>query len=136
MIRTYPFPKNATAARAKHAGFVAAQIESLPLDQDWQVDIRPAKRDRSPPQNRYLHALLGEIARATGMTAEDAKDALVLKFCGVESEVSVGGVTMVRRASTAKMDTKQCAEFCDQLRAWAAQFLGLMLPLPEEFKDR
>jgi hypothetical protein len=77
---------------------------------------------------------LVEIARATGMTAEDAKDALVLKFRGVESEVHVGGVTMVRRVSTAKMDTKQCAEFCDQLRAWAAQFLGLMLPLPGEFE--
>jgi hypothetical protein len=80
--------------------------------------------------------LIGEIAHATGMTAEDAKDALVLKFRGVESEVHVGGVTMVRRVSTAKMSTKDCAEFCDQLRAWAAQFLGLMLPLPEEFEDR
>lgn len=134
MTRTYSFPRNAVAIRTRHAEYVRAQLVALPIDKDWQVDIRPAKRDRTPPQNRYMHGLIGEIAKAIGMTADDAKDALVLKFLGVDEEKQIGGVTIIKRVSTAKLGTKQCAEFCDDLRQWAATFLGMVLPLPEEYQ--
>lgn len=133
MSATYPFPKRAESIRRKHAGYVAAQIAGLSIDRDYVVTIKQATKDRTTRQNRYLHALIGEIAKAAGMTAEDAKDALALKFLGAESEREIGGVVMTQRVSTAKLSTAECARFCDELRAWAGQFLGLVLPLPEEF---
>lgn len=130
-MRSFPFPRNNPTARTRYAGYVAQQIAALPVDKDWQVDIRPAKRGRTPPQNRYLHSLFGIIAKETGQDPESVKDTLVRHLRGVESEVVVGGVTFPKRHSTAKMSTKECAELCDEVRAWAADF-GLLLPLPEE----
>lgn len=134
-MKRYPFAKNNAAARQRHAGFVAEQIRQLPIGSDWVVEIKAETKSRTGRQNRYMHAMLGEIAKAIGMTADDAKDALVLKFLGTASEREVGGVTLVQRVRTSKLNTKQCAEFCDRIREWAAQFLGLLLPLPEEFGE-
>ncbi len=134
-MKRYPFPKRDAGLRRRHTAFVIAQIQQLPIERDWVVEIKQLTKDRTPPQNRYLHALIGEISKATGMPAEDCKDALVLRFCGVAAERRVGDTTLIERVRTSKLNTADCATLCDQIRVWASDYLGLLLPLPEEFHE-
>lgn len=127
----YEFPKRDPAKRSKHEGWVLDKLRLLPLDRDYVVEIKPATRDRSSPQNRYLHAMFGEISKASGHTPDEVKEALVRKFLGAEHG-EFAGVQFERRRSTTTLTTVECAALCDQVRAWAAEN-GLLLPLPEEF---
>lgn len=127
----YTFPRGNPGERIRCTRFVIEQMGRLPLDQDWEVEIRRKSKDRTSPQNRYLHAMFGEIAKASGHTPDEVKEALVRKFLGSE-QGEFGGVQFERRRSTTKLTTAECAALCDQVHAWAAE-QGLLLPLPEEF---
>lgn len=127
----YPFPKNDPATRARHARFVVDQLAKLPESRDWLVEIKPLTKDRTSPQNRYLHAMLGEIAKESGHTPDEVKEALCRKFLGSQ-RLDLFGESVERRRSTTTLNTTECAALCDQIRAWAAE-QGLILPLPEEF---
>lgn len=132
MIR-YPFPKRDERIRTRHAAWVAEKLAGLPLDRDWVCEIKADTKSRTGRQNRYMHAIIGQVARHVGMDPEAMKEALVMRFLGAAEERIVGGIVITERVSTAKLDTSRCARFCDDIRSWAAQFLGLLLPTPEEW---
>jgi len=104
--------------RAMH-GYAGREVE---------VVVRRPKAQRSNPQNRYLHGVVIPIlAEFCGYDLDAMKDALKWKFLRVPADVA-GAPDTVR--STASLSTVEFAEYCEQIRRWAAVELGVNIPEP------
>ena len=113
--------------RQRAAEFVAA----LSMGTLWEVTIKPHVKKRSLDQNALWHAMIGEVAKATGNSHDDVAEAVKQMFLPPRF-VEVGGKTMEVRRSTTKLNTKEMTDLIDQLVAWAGSELGIALALPEE----
>jgi hypothetical protein len=108
-------------------------------DRVWIV-IEKYYTKRSLKQNNLLHLYLSEIAKETGMQLEQIKDALKKKFLTVALTTKDGeiiadkesGEVLERVRGTSELTVVEFMEFTDNVRLWSAEFLGLILPLPEE----
>ena len=108
-------------------------------DRVWIV-VEKYYTKRSLKQNNLLHLYLSEIAKETGMQLEQIKEALKKKFLTVpltnkDGEImadSATGEVMERVRGTSELTVTEFMEFTDNVRIWSAEFLGLLLPLPEE----
>ena len=95
---------------------------------------------RSLKQNNLLHVYLTEIAKETGMSLEQIKEALKKKFLTVPLTTKDGeiiadkttGEVLERVRGTSELTVVEFMEFTDNVRLWSAEFLGIYLPLPEE----
>ncbi len=64
-------------------------------------------------------------------TAEQAKEICKSLFLSYEIENGTGGkIRMIRR--TRDLTKEQMSEFIDEIIQWAAEYLSIALPLPEE----
>lgn len=88
-----------------------------------------ARKRRSNLQNNYFHQLCRMISDHTGDHHESIKEDLKEAFLGVVDEQT--GEIKVR--GTHELDTQEFEDFLLRVRTWAAQFLGINLPLPGEF---
>ena len=108
-------------------------------DRVWIV-IEKYYAKRSVKQNNLLHVYLTEIAKETGMQMEQIKEALKKKFLTVPLTTKDGeiiadkssGEVLERVRGTSELTVVEFMEFTDNVRVWSAEFLGLILPLPEE----
>lgn len=92
---------------------------------------KPAKR-RSNDQNQYLWGVVyPAIAWYTGMSNEEVHDAMKMMF--LKRIVTVNGKSIETVGSTAKLTTKECTEYIEQVRAFAAMELGINIPDPNEY---
>jgi hypothetical protein len=93
---------------------------------------------RSSPQNRYYWGIvIKEITlrlRELGhqwITDEDVHDMMKLKF-NYEQIVSEQGEVLELPKSTSTLTKTQFAEYVDNIRMWAAGFLGVNIPDPNQ----
>ncbi len=107
-------------------------IAGLRLDgRSWAIQVERRQHKRSLPQNALLHLWLAQIARETGNTQADVKEAYREMFLP-KVPVRLGDEDHLVGRSTTKLSKAEMGEFLDQIHAHAAQELGIMLPLPEE----
>lgn len=95
-------------------------------------------KQRSSPQNRYYHGVvIKEIAirlRDLGhqwLEDEDVHTMMKLKF-NYEQVVSEEGEVLELPKSTTTLTTVEFIEYCDRIRQWAAGFLDIQIPGPNE----
>lgn len=108
-------------------------------DRVWVI-VEKYYTKRSLKQNNLLHVYLSEIAKETGMPLEQIKEALKKKFLTVpltnkDGEIIAdksSGEVLDRVKGTSELTVVEFMEFTDNVRVWSAEFLGLILPLPEE----
>lgn len=94
-----------------------------------EIEVRKRRSRRSTDQNAYWWGVvIPHIAEYTGYTHDEAHEALKVKFLGQE-DVSRG---LVRVGSTAKLNTQEFAALVDRVLLWAAEELGVVIPLPEK----
>lgn len=93
---------------------------------------------RSNPQNAYYWGIcIKEITLRlrdlghTWINDEDVHELMKLKF-NYEHIVSEHGEVMELPKSTATLTKTQFAEYVDKIRMWAADFLGINIPGPNE----
>lgn len=93
---------------------------------------------RSNPANRYYWGVvIHEITirlRELGhqwITDEDVHDMMKLKF-NYEQIVSEHGEVLELPKSTSTLTKSQFAEYVDKIRTWAADFLGVNIPDPNQ----
>ena len=103
-------------------------IDEAPAD--YQVTI--ADQTRSSPENRLLHALIGEIAETVPWAgkkrdAETWKRLLVASWCRVHGEqieilpaLDGHGVDIVPQR-TSKLSKSECADLITFIQAWQAE---------------
>ena len=84
--------------------------------------------NRTSQQNKYLHAILGEIAEHTGYTINEMKQ--VLKH-------ELGYYDIIHKVvlyySTAEMTKEQLGKFIEQIVRLASKDLGMVIQTPEEY---
>lgn len=97
--------------------------------QSVEVVVRKKKSQRSLQQNRAYFGIAVEIlCDKTGFNREEMHDALKQKFASRIDEKT--GLTIIE--STADMDTVRFMKYYDDIQKWAAEFLGVYVPDPNE----
>ena len=84
--------------------------------------------NRTSQQNKYLHAILGEIAEYTGHSLNEVKQVFKYKFNLYRSSGR-----FICYDSTADMTKVQLADFIDQIVIFASENLGMVIQTPEEY---
>lgn len=100
------------------------------------VEVKVYQPKRTSPQNRYLHAILGEFAMQTGNTLEETKTEYFKKHCNAELFVVTKtlkhiGVKEALRSSS-ELDTAEMTTAIERFRNWSAREAGIYLPSPDE----
>lgn len=105
------------AAVAKHRGRAV-----------W-VTVKRQQQSRSPEANRYYWGVVVDhIANYIGESAEETHELLKAKFLAPREVELLDGQKIQMPPSTRRLTVEQFAAYIDQVRTWAAQFLGLSIP--------
>jgi len=84
--------------------------------------------NRTSQQNKYLHAILGEIAEHTGHTMNEIKQILKYELGYYSTNFNV-----VIYDSTADMTKEVLGNFIDEVIIFASEKLGMVILSPEEY---
>lgn len=94
---------------------------------------------RSLKQNSVIHWYCDELANECGMQNEDFKMMMKLKFlkrAALDKNGDImcdeNGEVLTYIPSTSDLDTKEMAEFIDNIRLFGIEVLGYELPIPDE----
>ena len=102
-----------------------AKYEGKPVE----VVVRRKKSRRSLNQNAAYWGIMVEIlSEHTGFTREEVHEALKQKFASRLDEKT--GFTIIE--STAKMDTFRFIKYYSDVQQWAAEFLNVFIPSPND----
>lgn len=108
------------------AGFVA--LLRFHAGKRVVIEVAREKKDRSGQQNRYYWGvIIKTLAEVTGYSRDEMHDALRLKFLKGDSRE---GLSTIK--STAGLSTAEFADYCEQVREWAAVSLGVLIAPPNE----
>ena len=92
-----------------------------------EFTIGPITKTRTNPQNSYLWGVPYKIiSEYTGDDTESIHNYLRNEF------LSEPGNTVPKVKSTSKLSTTEFNQYVDNIIRWAAEFLGLYIPLPME----
>lgn len=109
------------------------------LKESWQLEIlvQRLRATRSPQQNKwYWGQVVGLVSQYTGSTPDDIHGIYKAKFLPriisvpnirtgeVVAEFTLGG-------STRTMNTAEFSDYCEAIRDWAQDTLGVIIPDPE-----
>ena len=96
------------------------------------LTIEPFRRKRSSQQNRYYfgvvieHVREGLLEKGHEYTPIEVHEAMKWKFLRAhEDNVEVPTVR-----STTTLTTKEFEDFCENIRRWASEYLGKVIPEP------
>ena len=104
-----------------------------------QLILDRKKKQRGTQQNRYYWGVVVKIVKSglkeTGFNEyrsdESVSDLLKFRFLKVK-EVSEYGEELERVKSTTELTTIEFEEYLEEIRQWAAEFLNVQIPLPNE----
>ena len=107
------------------------------LGNDYIVDVKKQKNNRSKMQNNYYWACIVQpLASELGYFPDEMHDTLKVKFASEWQSIDINerqiGLQVVN--STAKMNTKDFEVYADQIRIWALYELGVRLMLLNEYE--
>ena len=107
------------------------------LGNDYIVDVKKQKNNRSKMQNNYYWACIVQpLASELGYFPDEMHDTLKVKFSSEWQSIDINerqiGLQVVN--STARMNTKDFEVYADQIRIWALYELGVRLMLPNEYE--
>jgi hypothetical protein len=97
--------------------------------QHIELVVRKQKSQRSLAQNRaYFGIAVDMLCEKTGYDKDSMHDALRTKFASTEDLTT--GLRVIE--STSKMDTVRFMKYYDDIQRWAAEFLDVYIPSPNE----
>ena len=100
-----------------------------------EIIIRPHKKTKSDPMRKYYFGVVAKmIGNELGYTKDEIHEVLKAKF--LSRNITIQGEIMQIPRSVfgggSKMSVEEKAEFIEQVRRWAAEYLGLYIPDPNE----
>jgi hypothetical protein len=101
-----------------------------------EVIIRKRRSKRSDRANRwYWGCILEALSEKTGHTPDELHEYCKARFIPKRLAICDGnGVVIDDRVvggSTTKLNREEMADFCEEIRRWAAQDLELVIPDPD-----
>ena len=89
-----------------------------------EVIVRKETTTRTNQQNRYMWGIVyAIISDCTGYDPEQVHDAMKVKFASQHLD---NGLVITER--TSKMTTERMTQYIDDIKRWAAEFLGCYIP--------
>lgn len=113
---------------------LAAQLETL-RDGTYEIRLERKRASRSQEQNAWYWAcLVGLVAEHTGYSPDEIHEIYKAKFIPkrvsfadsngeIKGEFVIGG-------TTTRLTTVQFSDYCEAIRQWAADELGVVIPDP------
>jgi len=96
--------------------------------QRFELVLRKETHRRTDQQNRYMWGIVYEIiSDHTGYDPEQVHDAMKVMFASQHLD---NGLTITER--TSKMDTVRFTKYIEDIKRWAAEFLGCYIPEANE----
>jgi hypothetical protein len=96
----------------------------------FELVLKLQKSQRSLQYNRYYFGVIVEIlAESIGYDRESMHENLKLKFASLP-DPNHDGMFIIER--TSKMTTERFMRYCADIQQWAAEFLNIYLPDPNE----
>lgn len=104
-------------------------------DNELEVTIKPWRNSRSDNQNRYYWGIVIKIiAEETGMLPlqvhELMKEQFLREMAYMKTKSGIKEVSIP--GSSASLYTSEFEQYLSDIRAWASEFLGAWIPLPNE----
>lgn len=103
----------------------------------FKIKVERRYKKRSEQQSRYYWGVVIPLIRerlkdlGNEFSSQDTHEALKAKFNTGEIK-NESGVQEEFVLSTAKLRTVEFMEYLDKIQRWANEFLGLVIPLPNE----
>ena len=106
------------------------------LGNDYIVDVKKQKNNRSKMQNNYYWACIVQpLASELGYFPDEMHDCLKVKFASEWQSIEINdkqvGLQVIN--SSARMNTGEFELYVEQIRIWALTELGIRLMLPNEY---
>lgn len=96
-----------------------------------EITVRPETKSRTNEQNRYLWGVVYKyISEEIGYEPEQVHELMKFKFLKIEILVKGNPETVIR--STTDLSTEEFNQYVERIVRWAAEFLGLVIPDPNE----
>lgn len=96
-----------------------------------EITVRPETKSRTNEQNRYLWGVVYKyISEEIGYEPEQVHELMKFKFLKIEILVKGNPETVIR--STTELSTEEFNQYVERIVRWAAEFLGLVIPDPNE----
>ncbi len=105
---------------------IKAYLDKLP-DKKYEISINLQREKRSVSQNALYWLWIACICEDTGNSKEMVHRELRMKFLPHFS-----GKLGIEPTSTTTLDTLQMKKYLDEVNLWAAEYLGIVLPDPED----
>jgi hypothetical protein len=97
-----------------------------------QITVSDIKKERSNNQNAYYWGVLIRIlSDETGQEADDLHEHFRDRFL-TKNFIHIGGEEKEVAKSTKKLSTNEFEEYQEKIRAFAAEELSIIIPLPNE----
>lgn len=101
-------------------------------NQPVSVTVKRERATRSSQANRYYWGVVVPlIAEHLGYQKDELHEALKQKFLRLDAEPDEHG--LVRVKSTATLNTKEFADYVENVATWAGAEFGLNIPAPGEY---
>ena len=108
-------------------------LRNLNPDIEWEMVIKRYRKKRGNPANRYHWGVIVKmICDDTGNSAEDIHEYLLGEHVGWETYDVLGNLKKRPSRRSHDMDNETFENFNEWCRAWAAQNLAMVIPLPGE----
>ena len=112
---------------------ICRQIQQLPADGTIEVTMKTVKTTRSLEQNSLYWMWVGILADESGYTKKGMHDALRDALLEPVTYVDLKtGETKSRLRSTTELSVSEFTEYLNAVEEFAADFMGCMLPRPED----
>ena len=100
---------------------------------DVWVTVKRQTKHHSDSQRSYYHGVVVDmIANEIGESHEDTHELLKEKFCPRRQVELLNGKFLEMPPSTKNYSTEEYTAHIEKVRQWAASFLGLSIPDPNE----
>lgn len=118
-------------------GFNRAEFdkEVTGLNGFYVIQLRKRKRRRTNNQNRVQWWYFTEIAKETGHTPSRIKAICQAKFLLRDEVNEETGEVLPYIMDTSELTTLEHNDFMEDVRQWAFDYFGMVLPLPDPFHD-
>lgn len=110
---------------------VKSYLDRLPEGVCYDVDITRHAAIRSNPQNNLYWKWVGIVARETGNDSDMVHKVFAGKFLGRDI-VEVFGQKVSKVRTTTKLSTEEFSTYLDQIDAFCATELKIILPHPDD----
>jgi hypothetical protein len=122
--------------RIRNWNRVASELRKM-RDGELRVEIRRARATRSLSQNAwYWGCVVGLVAEHTGYTPDEIHEIYKAKFIPKKLAFADGNGEVLGEfvigGTTTRLNTLEFSEYCEAIREWASDTLGVVIPDPSE----